>query len=461
MSATLTFAGAAGTVTGSKYLVDTARARVLLECGLFQGLKALRLRNWADPPFDPRTLDAVVLSHGHLDHAGYLPLVVRHGFRGAVHCTAGTADLLGVLLRDAARLQEEDAARANRYGYSKHHPALPLYTADDVAVALDLVVAHPYDDLVGVADGVTARFRRAGHILGAASVELQLGDGERRTLVSSGDLGRWDRPILHDPVLVRTADVLLVESTYGDRTHRTDVDEQLARVVRETAERRGALIVPSFAIGRTQELLWWLRTLEDSGRIPRLPVYLDSPMAIEVTDIYCRHTDEHDLAMAALTDEGRSPLRSRDFHIVRTSDESRTLNDRAGPIVIIAGSGMATGGRVLHHLAHRLGDPRTTVLLTGYQAEGTRGRALQDGAESVKIHGRHVAVKAKVEVIDGLSAHADQGELLRWLRGFARAPGKTYVVHGEAAASRALADTIRRDLGWEVDVAKDAARIDL
>jgi metallo-beta-lactamase family protein len=457
----LSFLGGAGTVTGSKYLLSLEGARVLLDCGLFQGLKSLRLRNWAEPPFDAGSLDAVVLSHAHLDHSGYLPLLARSGFRGAIHCTSGTADLLEVMLRDSARIQEEDAARANRRGYSKHRPALPLYTEEDVRAALRLVEPHAYGEPFTAAPGVRALFRRAGHILGSATVELEAGSSEPVRLVFSGDLGRWGRPILRDPEPVPRADVLLLESTYGDRVHSTDTEEGLVRVITETARRGGAVVVPAFAVGRTQELIWRLRKLEAAGRLPLISVYLDSPLAQNVTELYCRHPEDHDLDMRELMDERRCPLCCHQYHLVRTAQESRALNNLRGPLVIIAGSGMATGGRVLHHLKWRLPDHRNTVLLTGFQAAGTRGRALQEGAPTVRIHGEDIPVRARVEYLDGMSAHADREELLRWLGGFERPPRQTYIVHGEPAASEALAATIRERLGWSVRVAVDGETVSL
>ena len=457
----LTFAGAAGTVTGSKYWIQTGDAQVLLDCGLFQGAKPLRMRNWEAPRFEPRSLDAVVLSHGHLDHTGYLPLLVKRGFRGPVYCTPGTADLLAVLLRDAAHLQEEDAARANRYAYSRHKPALPLYTAADAERALTLISSRPYDEPFRVASSSTVVFRRAGHILGSASVQLDVNGQKPTRLVFSGDLGRWNRAILRDPELVPDADVLLVESTYGNRIHTGEAEKQLERVLTEGVERGGAVVVPAFAIGRTQELIWTIRKLEDEGRVRPIPVYIDSPMAINVTDIYCRHPEDHDLDMKLLMDEARCPLCCRQYNLTRSAAESKALNNRTGPMVIIAGSGMATGGRVLHHLKRRLPDPRNTVLLAGFQAAGTRGRALQDGASTIRMHGEEIPVRAHVETIDGLSAHADREELLRWLRGFERAPRRTYVVHGEPSASSALAVAIREELGWQVEVAADGATVSL
>jgi metallo-beta-lactamase family protein len=454
---TLTFLGGAGTVTGSKHLVTWRDRRILLDCGLFQGLKQLRARNWAPLPDSAARPDAVILSHAHLDHTGYLPLLARNGFNGPVYSTAGTADLLSLLLPDSAKIQEQDAERANRRHYTKHAPALPLYGSDDVRRALALIHARGYGTPFVVAPGVEATFRRAGHILGSATVELQLAVAEASPtrIVFSGDLGRWDRPIIRDPELVPDADVLLVEGTYGDREHAPDPASELTRVITETAHRGGAVIVPSFAVGRTQELIWTLRQLEDAHRIPLVSVYIDSPLGAAVTDLYCRHPEDHDLEMTKLMDEKRCPLCCRQYHVLKTVDESKRLNGLRGPLVIIAGSGMATGGRVLHHLKQRLPDHRNTVLLVGYQAEGTRGRALQDGAAALKIHGEMIPVRAHVATIDGLSAHADRREILRWLRGFRRPPARTYVVHAEPRPAETLAASIRAELGWTVAVAGD------
>ena len=460
-SPTLQFLGAAGTVTGSKFLVTVGRQRMLLDCGLFQGVKDLRLRNWRPPPFAAADLDAVVLSHAHLDHSGYLPLLVRNGFRGPIHCTPGSQDLLRVLLLDSAHIQEDEAARANRYGYSKHKPALPLYTTGDAEAALALVEPHPYGTPFAVGQGVTAVLRRAGHILGSAIIELDIGTPPALKLVDSGDLGRGNHPILRDRDPVTEADVLLVESTYGDRVHAPDAAETLARIVRESAARGGALLVPAFAVGRTQELIWTLRQLEEAGKVPVLPVYIDSPMAINVTDIYCRHPDDHNLDMKLLMDEKRCPLCCKQYHLARTPQESKALNERRDPIIIISASGMATGGRILHHLKERLPDEHTTVLLPGFQVEGTRGRALQDGARSVRIHGQDIPVRARIETLDGLSAHADRDEIVRWLRGFTRPPRQVYVVHGEPHAAQSLAELVRTQFGWNVQVAKDGATVPL
>jgi metallo-beta-lactamase family protein len=452
------FLGAAGTVTGSMHLVTANGRRVLLDCGLFQGLKELRERNWRDFQFDPQTLDAVVISHAHIDHTGALPLLVKRGYRGPIHCTKATVDLLGVLLPDAAHLQEEDAERANRHGYSKHTPALPLYTAADAQQALtQLRPAPPYGQTFPVAGDITVTYRRAGHILGAATVDVKLGAGPR--IVFSGDLGRYDRPILPDPEPVAEADVLLLESTYGDRIHPAGTDDELASVVKATADRGGVLVVPAFVVDRTQELLWMLHHLEDAGRIPLLPVYVDSPSATDVTEIYLHHPEELDDEFMAELKRGQTPLHTAHCHFVKAVEESKRLNDLRGPAIIVSASGMATGGRILHHLAHRLPDPKNTVLLVGFQALGTRGRSLQDGAKTLRLFGEDVPVQSSVETIHGLSAHADQNEMLRWLGGFQHPPRTTYLVHGEPPAAKALGDLITSKLGWSSRAAQDGEQV--
>lgn len=448
--ATLQFLGAAGTVTGSKYLVEYRGQKILLDCGVFQGLKELRLRNWLKPEYDARQIAAVVLSHAHIDHSGYLPILVKRGFRGSIHCTGATEDLLEVLLPDSARLQEEDANRANREGYTKHHPALPLYDMEAVKATLKLVDTHPFGKSFNVAGDMIAEFRHTGHILGAASIDLAIGKKDPTRLVFSGDVGRYGSPILRDPESVPEADVILVESTYGDRLHPPDPAAELERIINDAVARGGAIIVPAFAVGRTQELLWYIRKLEDESRIPILPVYIDSPMAVEVTDLYRRHTAEHNLPLTQLRDNEGSAFQTHREVMVQTVDESKALNGIDGPFIVIAGSGMATGGRVLHHLARRLGDERNTVLLPGYQAEGTRGRQLEEGAKTIHIHGRDFIVKAQVVRVEGLSAHGDRNELLRWLNGFQRPPAACYVVHGEPVAAEALTRAIEEEFDWPV-----------
>ncbi|HEY7193685.1 MAG TPA: MBL fold metallo-hydrolase [Gemmatimonadales bacterium] len=442
-NATLQFLGGAGTVTGAMYRIHTSAGDILLDCGLFQGLKQLRLRNWSVRVPDAASIAAVVLSHAHIDHVGYLPRLVREGFRGPIYCTAGTADLVSVLLPDCAHLQEEEAERANRRGYSKHRPALPLYTSQDAEAVSPLLQSVPYDTAYSILPGVTGVLRPAGHILGSAIVELAL---DHRRLVYSGDLGRGGRAMGTQPAAIARADVLLLESTYGDRQHPSGGKQDLARVVNDAARRGGALLIPAFAVDRTQEVVALLDQLEAERAIPELPVYLDSPLAIEATEIYARR--------------GKFRVPER-YRFARTPEESRALNELHGPVIIISASGMATGGRVLHHLAMRLPDERTTVLLVGFQSAGTRGRLLADGAREIKMLGQLIPVRAHIEQIDALSAHADRDEILRWLGGFARSPGMTYLVHGEPAAAQALASEITRQLGWRVRVAIDGETVPL
>jgi metallo-beta-lactamase family protein len=455
------FLGAAGTVTGSMHLVTNAGRQVLLDAGLFQGLKELRLRNWAPRVEDAAGLAAIVLSHAHIDHSGYLPLLVKRGFRGPIFCTPGTAALLKVLLPDSAFLQEEEAERANRYGYTKHTPAEPLYTVEDAEATLALLEERPFGVAFEPAPGFSVRYRRAGHILGAAWIELTLAGTPPRLLVFSGDVGRWDRPILQDPELPSEADLLLLESTYGDREHPPDAAAELGQAIRDGAKRGGAIIVPAFAVGRTQELLWQLDHLVRKGEMPRLPTYVDSPMAIDVTAMYSESKSEHDPDMAALVRAGRDPLRALGVTFTRTQQASRALNNLQGPVIIIAASGMATGGRVLHHLLLRVGDPRTTVLLAGFQAPGTRGEALQNGAATIRIFGHDVPVRAHVDSLDALSAHADRTELLRWAAAIKRPPHATYLVHGEAGAAAALQQSLTQRLRWTVRIARHEELVSL
>ncbi|HEV2055821.1 MAG TPA: MBL fold metallo-hydrolase [Methylomirabilota bacterium] len=459
MSATLTFLGAAGTVTGSKHFLQSGQTRLLLDCGLFQGLKELRLRNWAPCPVPAASIGGVLLSHAHIDHSGALPRLGREGFRGSIYCTPGTADLLKIMLPDAARLQEEEAQFANRHQTSKHQPALPLFTTADADQVLTQVRSVGFYDSFSPAQGVSARFINSGHILGAGLVEVSV-DG--RTLVFSGDLGRYGVPIMRDPDPVPAADVLLVESTYGNRLHPADDHrDRLTAAVQRTVQKKGWLLIPAFAVGRSQEILYDLRELEDAARIPSLPVYLDSPMAIEATAIYARHPEEHDQDLKRVEASGERPFAPKQLRICKTPDDSKRLNDTDGPGIIIAGSGMATGGRILHHFVRRLPDERTTVLFVGYQAAGTRGRLLREGAREMKMLGQSVPVRAAIMVSDSYSAHADQGEILRWLGGFTRPPETTYIVHGEPDAAAALQALIASQLKWRAVVAQDGQRVDL
>ncbi len=453
--ASIRFLGAAGTVTGSRFLVEAGGRRVLVDAGLFQGLKELRLRNWDPFPVPPATLDAVVLTHAHIDHSGALPLLVRQGFRGEVLCTPATADLARIMLPDSARLQEEEARFANRKGYSRHAPAArPLYDPADAAAALERLRPLRYGKAREVVPGFTVAFSRAGHILGSASALLTVvgSSGEPLRVLFSGDLGRFDAPILPDPEPPPACDVLVVESTYGDRSHPPEgAEAALEKEVRGAVARGGVILIPAFAIGRTQEVLFLLRRLEQAKRIPSIPVYVDSPMATDATPVYRSHREDHDLEMDALLDRGVEPLSPASLTFTRTTDQSKALNRVRGPCIILSASGMATGGRVLHHLELRLPDPSTTVLLVGFQAAGTRGRRLQDGEPTVRMHGRDVPVRARVVSLPGFSAHGDREEVDRWLDGAPRPPRLTLCVHGEPAALAAQADRIAAR-GWTVRV---------
>jgi metallo-beta-lactamase family protein len=440
----ITFLGAAGTVTGSKYLVEAAGRRVLVDCGLFQGLKHLRLRNREPFAVRPGDLDAVVLTHAHLDHTGYLPLLVRDGFRGTAWCTAATRDLCGVILPDSGHLQEEEAGFANRHGYSRHRPALPLYTRDDAQRSLERLRDASWGWQHEVAPGVAVRFHPAGHLLGAAMVELR---AEGRTVLFSGDLGRADDPLLPPPSAPPRCDALVVESTYGDRLHGdTDPAEALADAIERTAARGGVVLIPSFAVGRAQSVLYHVHRLKAAGRIPDLPVFLDSPMAVTATEIFRRHPDDHRLPpeLCAAVFDGAT--------VVRSVEESKRIDHMHFPRIVVSASGMATGGRVLHHLKVLAPDPRNLVLFAGYQAAGTRGAAMVAGADAVKIHGQYVPVRAEVRWLDALSSHADREELLAWAGRIPEAPRRVLVTHGEPVASDALRLRMEERFGWSCSV---------
>ncbi len=442
----LTFLGAARTVTGSKYLLEHAGRRVLVDCGLFQGLKELRQRNWDEFPVPPASIDAIVLTHAHLDHVGYLPRLIAQGYKGRVFCTAGTMDLCRLVLPDAGRIQEEDARQANKHGYSRHAPALPLYTELDAQRALTHLQPIGYDREFEIADGVFVRLLPTGHLLGSAFVLARLHGG--KSILFGGDLGRYARPVLPDPTDALQADVVLCESTYGDRDHEPDDNgERLATVIRETAARGGKVIVPAFAIGRVEELLYWVRRLEQERRIPVLPVYVDSPMATEALKYYIARVSELDADMRP-TRKDVSTFATARFQTVASPQQSKELTASRRSAVVISASGMATGGRVLHHMAKALPDPRNTVLFVGYQAAGTRGRSLVDGAREVRIHGQGISVAAQISRIDSMSAHADRGEILRWLGTMPGRPERLCLVHGEPQPMDALKQMIVQRLGW-------------
>jgi metallo-beta-lactamase family protein len=457
---TLTFLGAARTVTGSKHLLDVDGHRMLVDCGLFQGLKDLRERNWQPLPLRATDIEAVVLTHAHLDHSGFLPRLVGQGFRGRIFCTPATADLARIVLADAARLQEEDAERANRKGYTKHRPAMPLFTEADADRAMALLQPVGYERPMPVMPGVTAEFINAGHLLGSAYARVHVAS-TGKTILFGGDLGRYSRPVLPDPSPVAEADVLLCESTYGDRVHEADDDGRfLARVINETSGRGGKVIIPAFALGRVEEILYWIHYLEDRREIPELPVYVDSPMASAVLAQYRKRGLELDPDVTEQAANADGPLAhaarrlclfcTAKLRVVSSIADSRHVQDSDEAGIVISSSGMATGGRVLHHLVRALPDARNTVLFAGYQAAGTRGRALREGAHFTRIHGQDIPVRARIESIDSMSAHADANEIMRWLGNFTRPPALTCLVHGEPEPMDALKARIERELGWTV-----------
>lgn len=446
---TISFLGAAETVTGSRYLLESEASRVLVDCGLFQGYKKLRQRNWAAPGFTPASIDAIVLTHAHLDHSGYLPCLLKAGFTGPVYCTPGTRDLLHILLPDAGHLQEEEAKFALRAGFSKHAQPLPLFTREDATRSLELLRTVGYDEPFRVTREVSGKFTRAGHIVGSAAVHLQLPD---TSIAFSGDVGRPHDPIMSPPAALEQADYLVVESTYGDRRHTSESAlVELGSIVRETVARGGVVVVPAFAVGRAQHLLHLLASLQRSGSIPRLPIFLDSPMAIDATAVFREHAEEHRLSR----EECREMCAVARY--ASTPDDSKAIDAISGPCVVISASGMATGGRVLHHLKRFLPEARNTVLLVGFQSAGTRGRSLLDGAQELKIHGQYVTVNAQVRKLDGLSAHADYAEIIEWLKQSAVQPRRVFVTHGEPAAADALRRRLHDQLGWDAVVPDHAA----
>jgi metallo-beta-lactamase family protein len=443
----LTFHGGAGTVTGSRHLLEAAGQKVLVDCGLFQGLKELRLLNWEEPGFDVRAVDHLLLTHSHIDHAGYLPRFVKLGYPGEVHATPATCELAEILLLDAAKIQEEDARYANRKKFSKHKPALPLYTTEDAEQALSRMRPVPYGDWLDLGDGLRACFRNAGHILGSAHVEVHIPGAERDlTVVFSGDVGRYNMPLHPDPKPPPPCDVMILESTYGNRDHDdTPFLDQLREPLLRTIERGGTVLIPAFAVARAQIVTLLLRQGMDQGVIPELPIHIDSPMAVNTTRLYSRHLHDENLD-PELVGEGHERLFPHNVEFHRSVEESKALNELKGPRIIISSSGMLTGGRVLHHLARLLPDPKNLLVLVGYQAAGTRGRAMLEGARSIKLHGGQVPVRAEFIDVHGLSAHADRHGLLRWVRSAEKPPSLIFVVHGEPEAAMALQSLIGREL---------------
>ena len=448
----LKFLGATGTVTGSRFVLETEERRLLIDCGMFQGLKKNRLRNWDPFPIPPSEIDRVFLTHAHIDHSGYLPRFCKDGFTGKVHSTYATHDLCEIMLRDSGHIQEEDAYWANKKGYSKHRPARPLYTVEDAEKALSHFEPLYYGQDLFVTDKLRVRFRDAGHILGSSFVDVKImGGKETRRIVFSGDVGRPARPILRDPVQVFEVDYLVLESTYGNRLHdQNSPQEELARVINESVERGGVLVIPAFAVGRTQELLFNIRELEEQEKIPSLTVFVDSPMAIDVTSVFERSKADYCLKARTQALNGTRILRPKQIQFSRTREQSQAINKETNHAIVISASGMVTGGRILHHLKYRLPNPNDTILFIGYQAEGTRGRRILEGEPEVKIHGKQIPVRARIENISGFSAHADYNEILAWLIGFNRPPLKTFIVHGEPDASASLAEKIREKLKWDV-----------
>ena len=449
----LTSLGGAGTVTGSKHLIEHDGGRFLVDCGLFQGHKELRELNWNRLPVAPSSIDAVVLTHAHLDHSGYLPRLVKDGFKGPIYATPATIDVAKLILRDSAFLQEKDAEFANRHGFSRHKPALPLYGRADAERAIEAFKPVPFHEVCSLDGGGELLFRRAGHILGAATAEVRV---ESRTILFSGDLGRFDDAVMLNPEPVAAADYLVVESTYGDRHHeKVDPAKALLEVIERTVCRGGTVVIPAFAVGRAQSLLYYIWKLKTAGQLDLVPIFVDSPMAINATELLCEHLDDHRLPK----DECGQACSIATY--VRDTDSSKELSANRMPKVIISASGMATGGRVLHHIKAFGGDPRNTILFSGFQAGGTRGRAMIEGERQVKIHGDWIDIKAEVDELSMLSAHADVDEIMRWLAGFRQQPALTFIVHGEPDGSKGLGARIEQELGWKYRIPAMGERIDL
>ena len=448
MNVRIKFLGGARTVTGSKYLLEIDDYKLMVDCGLFQGLKNLRLMNWEPFPIDPTEIDAIIITHAHIDHTGYLPKIVKEGFKGAIYCTEATESLMKIMLLDSAKLQEEEAEWARKKGYSKHASPQPLYGVEDATRALNQLKSFHYESSVAITDSISVQFHNAAHILGSSFIELVLhGSNQTKKIVFSGDLGRQDHPLLFPPSTVNSADIVLIESTYGDRENQPeDTENSIAEVINETLENDGCVLIPSFAVGRTQLLMYYLQRLLEKGKIPNVPVYMDSPMAINATEVYKKHYEYHKIGKDNPGDY--SFCNFPELNIIQDQEASNSLNHIKKNAIIISASGMCTGGRILHHLYYRLTKETDTVLFVGYQAEGTRGRRILEGEEHVKIFGIQVPVKCNVREIHGLSAHADKIELLDWLGTIKEPPKKTFIVHGEEKAAVNFSKTIQRSLGW-------------
>lgn len=458
MEIKLKFLGAAQNVTGSRYYLESNNTRLLIDCGLYQE-REFRSRNWEPFLIPPHTIDAVLLTHAHLDHCGLLPKLVREGFQGKIYCTAATSDIAEIMLLDSAKIQEEDAEfkrrRHEREGRRGPFPENPLYTGDDAKVSLPLFSPVPYKQPIQLGNGIKAEFYEAGHVFGSSMIKVSLSQGgEERTIIFSGDVGRWNKPILRDPTVFNEADYVLIESTYGDRLHEgsEDIGNNLAQIINSTLNAGGNVVVPSFAFERAQEILYYLNELLTGGNIPQLMVFLDSPMAVSITDVFARHPKLYDEEMSELVHLDRSPFDFPGLEMVRTVDESKAINHIKGTTMIIAGSGMCTGGRIKHHLIANISRPESTILFVGYQAKGTLGREIVDGAKEVRILGQHYPVRANIAQILGFSAHADRDELFKWLSGLKSAPKHVFITHGESEAAQSFSTFLRGNTGWDISV---------
>ena len=467
MQIKLSFMGAARNVTGSRYLLETDKTRILVDCGLYQE-REFRYRNWDPFPISPHTLDAVLLTHAHLDHCGLLPKLVREGFQGKIYCTAATAEITQIMLLDSAKLQQEDAEfkskRHRREGRRGAHPEIPLYTVNDAAATASLFSPVKYEENVHITDGLDATFYDAGHVFGSSMIKVTVNqNGERRVILFSGDVGRQGKPIIKDPTLFNEADYVLIESTYGDRLHESseNISNRLAEIINSTCRAKGNIVIPSFALERTQEVMWYLNELLLADRIPHLMVFVDSPMAMNITQVFKHHPELFDKDMSTLLRQKNSPFNFPGLTMVHTVDESKAINRIAGTAIIIAGSGMCTGGRVKHHLVANISRKESAILFVGYQAVGTLGRQIVEGAQTARILGQNYPVRAMVAQIHGFSAHADRDELFTWISGLKKAPRHVFITHGEATAAKSFGEFLHEKTGWEVSIPEYGAEVSL